>query len=152
MSFFSGLEQWLGEQIVPVFFVAFALLAGAALVYLSAQSRRATLKRQRAGRTEESFAEYLGGYGFDMEIARTTYRYLQDRRGIGFPIEPTDDLDRDLGLDGEDLQETLRDLLQATGRQHLPGMQNTPLVTVVDLVRYIQASPRKVIPMRRRTA
>ncbi len=152
MSFFSGLERWLGEQIVPVFFIGFALLAGLALVYLSAQSRRASLTRNRSGRTEETFAEYLAVYGFDPEIARATYRYLQQQRRVSFPIEPTDDLDRDLGLDGDEVKQTVRDLLAETGREYLPGLLNTPLVTVVDLVRTIQASPRKVLPMRRRSA
>jgi hypothetical protein len=152
MSFIPGLERWLGEQIVPVFFIGFALLAGLALVYFSAQSRRASLTRRRSGRTEETFAEYLAVYGYDTEIARATYRYLQAQRRVSFPIEPTDDLDRDLGLDGDEVRQTLRDLLAETGREYLPGRLNTPLVTVVDLVRAIQASPRKVLPMRRRSA
>jgi hypothetical protein len=69
---------------------------------------------------------------------------------VAFPIDPRDDLDRDLGLDGEDVKLTVRDLLAETGREYLPGQLNSPLVTVVDLVRYIQASPRReVMPGRR---
>jgi hypothetical protein len=152
MSLFTGLQQWLGQQIVPVFFIGFALLAGVALVYLSAQSRRASLTRDRSGRTEETFAEYLAAYGFDTGIARATYRYLQEQRRVAFPIEPTDDLDRDLGLDGDEVRQTIRDLLAETGREYLPGLLDSPPVTVVDLVRCIQASPRKVLPMRRKSA
>jgi hypothetical protein len=139
-------QQWLGEQIVPVFFIGFAILMGIAMVYLSAQSRRSSLTRDRSG----LIAESLAAYGFDPEIARTAYVYLQQVQQVAFPIDPRDDLDRDLGLDGEDVKRTVRGLLAETGREYLPGLLNSPLVTVVDLVRYIQASPRReVMPGRR---
>lgn len=137
---------------MPLFFIGFAVLMGFAMVYLSAKSRRSSLVRDRSGRTEETFAESLAVYGFDPEIARTTYRYLQERQKVTFPIEPMDDLDRDLGLDGEDLNRTVRDLLAETGREYLPGMLDSPLVTVVDVVRYIQASPRRIAIARRKMA
>jgi hypothetical protein len=143
-------QQWLGEQIVPVFFIGFAILMGIAMVYLSAQSRRSSLTRDRSGLTADTFAESLVAYGFDPEIARTAYVYLQQVQQVAFPIDPRDDLDRDLGLDGEDVKRTVRGLLAETGREYLPGLLNSPLVTVVDLVRYIQASPRReVMPGRR---
>jgi len=146
------IQQWLGEQIVPVFLIGFALLMGLVLVYLSALSRRNAMARSRAGRTEDTFAEYLGRYGFDEAIVRSTYRYLQEKQRISFPIEPTDDLDRDLGLDSDDVKTTLRDLLDQNGREYLPGAMDSPLVRVVDLVRYIQASPRRLVVPKRRLA
>ena len=145
----TSLTHWLGEQIVPLFFIGFAILMGIAMVYLSAQSRRSSLVRDRSGRTEETFAEYLAGYGFDPEISRVTYRYLQRVQKVAFPIEPSDDLDRNLGLDGEEIEQTVRDLLAETGRSYLPGLLDSPLVTVVDLVRHIQASPRREVVRRR---
>lgn len=152
MPTLSTIQQWLGEQMVPVFFIGFAILMGIALVYLSAQSRRASLVRNRSGLTAETFAESLAAYGFDPEIARTTYVYLQQVQRVAFPVDPRDDLDRDLGLDGEDVKRTVRDLLDETGREYLPGLLDSPLVTVVDLVRYIQASPRREAIPGRRTA
>jgi hypothetical protein len=146
------IQQWLGEQIVPVFLIGFAMLMGLALVYLSALNRRNAMARRRAGRTEDTFAEYLARYGFDGAICRSTYRYLQEKQRVSFPIEPMDDLDRDLGLDGDDVKTTLRDLLEQNGREYLPGTLDSPLVRVVDLVRYIQASPRRVAVARRRMA
>ena len=125
---------------------------GFGMVYLSALNRRNALARSRAGKTEDTFADYLAQYGFDESIARSTYRYLQDRHRVSFPIEPMDDLDRDLGLDGEDVKTTLRDLLEQNGREYLPGILDSPLVRVVDLVRYIQASPRRMAAVRRRMA
>jgi len=152
MSTTVAIQQWLGEQIVPVFLIGFAILMGLGMVYLSALNRRNALARRRAGRTEENFAEYLARYGFDETIARSTYRYLQEKQRVSFPIEPMDDLDRDLGLDGEDIKTTLRDLLDQNGREYLPGIVDSPLVRVVDLVRYIQASPRRLAVVRRRMA
>jgi hypothetical protein len=147
-----GIEHWFGEQIVAVFMVGFAILMGIGMVYLSARNRRSSLVRDRSGRTEDTFAEYLAAYGFDPEIARTTYRYLQERQQVVFPIEPMDDLDRDLGLDEDDVKTTVRELLAESGRDYLPGLLDSPLVTVVDVVRYIQASPRRLAVVRRRMA
>jgi hypothetical protein len=148
----TTLQQWLGEQIVPVFLIGFAILMGFAMVYISAKNRRSSLARDRSGRTEDTFADYLAAYGFDPYIARTTYRYLQQNQKIAFPIEPQDDLDRVLSLDEEDVKTTVRDLLDETGREYLPGLLDSPLVTVVDVVRYIQASPRRLAVVRRRSA
>ena len=147
---FTDIEQWLLAQIVPVLFVGFALLAGLALVYFSAQSRRAARRRDRAGQDVDTFAERLAVYGFDVELARAAYRYLEQRTGVGFPILPNDDLDRDLGLDREGAMDALRELNAQVGRDYLPGLVQAPLVTVADLLRAVQASPRKVLPTRRK--
>jgi hypothetical protein len=147
---FADIEQWLLAQIVPVLFVGFALLAGLALVYFSAQSRRAARRRDRAGQDENTFAERLAVYGFDVELARAAYRYLEQRTGVGFPILANDDLERDLGLDREGAMDALRELNAQVGRDYLPGLVQAPLVTVADLLRAVQASPRKVLPMRRK--
>ena len=136
------LDQWLGEQAVPLLWLGFALLTGFALLYLSARWRRSSLARNRPLRTEGTFVQDLSAYGFDPEIARATYRYLQEQQNVAFPIEPLDDLDHDLGLDSEDLEQTIRELLRQTGRENMPGLLSSPLVTVEDLVRYVQASPR----------
>jgi hypothetical protein len=152
MSALSIVHQWLGDQMVPVFFIGFALLMGLALVYLSAVSRRASLARDRSGITAETFADSLAAYGFDPEIARTTYLYLQMEQRIQFPIDPRDDLDRDLGMDSDDVERTVRELLAQMGREYLPGLLDSPLLTVVDLVRYLQLSPRRVASPGRRIA
>jgi hypothetical protein len=142
MSTLLSEQQWLSELALPLLLIGLGILIGFTALYISAQRRRSSLVRHRSGRTVETFAEYLAEYGFDPELARATYRYLQKRQKVAFPIEPFDDLDCDLGLDGEDLSETIRALLAETGRIYLPGLLDSPLVTVEDLVRTIQASPR----------
>jgi hypothetical protein len=148
----TALQQWLGDQIVPLFFVGFAILMGFGLLYFSAKGRKAALKRDRSGRTQQTFVDFLAPYGFDPEIAAATYRYLQERQMVAFPILPTDDLDRDLGLDENEVKTTVRDLLSEMNREYLPGLLDSPLVTVVDVVRCIQASPRRVATAQRRSA
>ena len=139
----STVQQWLSDQIVPLFFIGFSLLMGLAVLLVSAKSRRSTLIRDRSGQNEDTFAEDLAKYGYDPQIARATYRTLQERHKVAFPIEPMDDLDSDLGLDSDDLRETIQELLAKAGRSYLPGLLNSPPVTVVDLIRTIQASPRR---------
>jgi len=51
--------------------------------------------------------------------------------------------DEDLGLGVSDVDESIQDILALSGRVHQPGLQDAPLVTVEDLVRLIQASPRR---------
>jgi len=143
MSTLLSEQQWLSDLALPLLLIGLGILIGFTALYISAQRRRSSLVRHRSGRTVETFAEYLAEYGFDPELARATYRYLQKRQKVAFPIEPFDDLDCDLGLDGEDLSETIRALLAETGRIYLPGLLDSPLVTVEDLVRTIQASPRR---------
>jgi hypothetical protein len=140
----STLYIWLSEQALPlaaiVVFVALVMI----VLSVSARNRRVRLNRSRAGTNEDTFVEALVVYGFDPQISRTVYRYLQEEQNVHFPIEPTDLLDEDLGLDLVDLDETVRDVLQLARRLYQPGLRHEPLVTVEDLVRFVQASPRLI--------
>lgn len=139
----SSLRPWLSEQAVPLLFVGFAALMGIFVLYLSMISRRSAKKRGRSGRTEETFADEMAGYGYDADIARLTYRMLTDRLRLDYPIEPTDDLERDLGLSPDELMRVEWALLEATGREHAPGLQLEPVVTVAHLVRHVETAPRR---------
>jgi hypothetical protein len=149
---FFHLARSLGEQGVSLVCLGLAALMALALLYLSAEHRRSALVRDRSGHSALSFAEYLAACGFDPEIALATYAYLQQVRGVDFPILAKDDLDRDLGLSEEEVTGSLRDLLDETGREYLPGLIDSPMVRVVDLVRWVQASPRRMEAPRRRSA
>jgi hypothetical protein len=135
-------QLWLGEQSVPLAIIFGCLLAGFLLLYMSARRRRSELVRDRAGITEKSFVSHMAAYDFDTNISANTYQYLQEVQLVDFPILPSDALDEDLGLDSDDVKETVRDLLIRTGRSFRPGILTAPIVTVEDLVRYLQASPR----------
>jgi hypothetical protein len=133
---------WITEQAGPLLIIAGLLAFVMIVLYMSARNRRAKMNESRAGLTEDTFVESLLPYGFDPEISRTTYRYLQEKQRVSFPIELSDQLDEDLGLDLADVEESVQDLLGLTERLYQPGLKHTPLVTVEDLVRLIQASPR----------
>jgi acyl carrier protein len=136
------LTIWLREQAWPILIVLMCVLLVYALLKFSAQRRIENLIRERAGISEKSFSEDLQRYGFDPMIATATYRYLQQVQRIQFPILASDSLDEDLGLDSEDVEQTVNELGIALQREQAPGLRYSPLVTVEDLVRLLQASPR----------
>jgi len=133
---------WLSEQAVPLAIIVALLGLGLIVLSISARARTARMKAARSGINEDTFVHSMLLYGFDPIISRTTFRYLQEKQNVGFPIEPTDMLDEDLGLGLSDVDESLQDVLRLTGRLHQPGLKDAPLVTVEDLVRLVQASPR----------
>jgi len=133
---------WLIEQAVPLLIIVGLLAFVMVALTISARSRRAKMIESRSGMNEDTFVSSLLPYGFDPGIARTTFRYLQEKQRVSFPIESSDQLDEDLGLDIADVEESVRDLLGLTQRLYQPGLKHTPIVTVEDLVRLIQASPR----------
>ena len=141
MSTALTLQQWLAGQALPLFFIGFALLMGIVILHLSAVSRRSSRQRDRSGRTEDTFVDELTAYGYDPAIARLTYQMLHEEQRVPFPIEPTDHLERDLGLDPEALDRLTWLLLEETGRSPAPGLLHIPPVTVADLIRHIQATP-----------
>ena len=135
-------SMFLKQQAWPVGIVVFLLISAWLLLKVSATSRRARLTRERSHVTEDTFVEHLAQYGFDGIITRATYRYLQDVQNVQFPILWSDALDEDLGLDNEDVDQTVRDLLIALRRTETSGLSHAPIITVENLVRHLQASPR----------
>jgi hypothetical protein len=135
---------WLQEQVWPLGVVIFLILAGLVVLKLSANRRRAVLSRERCGVTERIFVEHLAGYDFDAVITGTTYRYLREVQGVQFPVLPSDRLDEDLGMDQDDVEQVIGDLLGSLQREYRPGLRYEPILTVEGLVRHLQASPRKV--------
>ena len=143
MSTPESLPVWLNEQAGPLVIVAVCIGLALLILKISANRRQQSLARERDGVTESTFANHMEQYGFDPVIASATYRYLQDVQLVKFPILPGDALDEDLGLDSEDIDQTVRELTSALGRELNPGLLHKPLVTVEDLVRLLQASPRQ---------
>lgn len=136
------LTIWIREQALPILIVLMCVLLVYVLLRFSSQRRIENLILERNGVTENTFSEGLQKYGFDPAIATATYRYLQQVQRIKFPILATDSLDEDLGLDSEDVDQTVNELSTALQREQAPGLRYAPIVTVEDLVRILQASPR----------
>lgn len=139
----STLSIWLSEQALPLIIIAAAIALILIVLAVSAQSRKRRMNRVRSDVTEQTFIQELAAFGFDAQVSGTTYRYLQNNQNIYFPIQAFDLLDEDLGLDHDDVEQTIQELLQLNGRRYMPGLKHTPLVNVEDLVRFIQASPRR---------
>lgn len=139
----TTVSLWIEQQAIPLAFLLLVLGAGAGLLYLSASSRRRRLLRERAGLNEDTFVGHLATYDFDPQIARAAYRRLRQDHRIDFPILPSDALDEDLGLDDRDIHATVRAVLEETNRRR--GVLHGPVITVEDLIRYLQSSPRNVL-------
>ncbi|HEV2577964.1 MAG TPA: hypothetical protein VGU25_12210 [Acidobacteriaceae bacterium] len=138
----TSITAWLGHHAWPLWLLLAAAVLCIVLLRLSAWSREHTLRRKRAGVTHETFTAQLQQYGFDPVITSSTFRYLREVQLVPFPVLPGDDLEKDLGLTPEDVEQTVRDLSLALRREYSPGLQPTPLVTVEDLIRLLQAEPR----------
>ena len=138
------LSIWLREQAWPLAIIAGIVLFTYISLRVSAHNRRTALARERAEVTNETFTEYLAQFGFDPTIASSTYRYLQEVQNVRFPILASDNLDEDLGLGLDEVDQSVRELTAALDRELLPGLHQRQPITVEDLVRVIQASPRIV--------
>lgn len=133
------LNSWLWKEIGGVLVLGIVGSAAIIAASLAANRRRARSPRQ-AGLSERSFTDYLKRNGFDPIVAATTYRYLREIQDVRFPILPGDALDWDLGLDEERIGQTLAELARRLDRRLLRSVQLP--ITVEDLVRTVQASPR----------
>ena len=138
------LSTWLKAQSIPIALIVLGVLVVILILRVSARRRQDALLREREGVSEQTFTAHLQRYGFDPSITSTTYKYLQEVQRVQFPILPGDALDEDLGMDSDDIQQTVRELTHALKRDPNPGLRSTPMVTVEDLVRLLQASPRKM--------
>lgn len=137
-----SIPAWLGHRAWPLWLLLAVVVGCLLLLRLSAWLREHRLRRRRAGVNQETFTAQLEQYGFDPVITGSTFRYLREVQLVPFPVLPGDDLAKDLGLTPEEIDQTIRDLTLGLRREYSPGLQPTPLVTVEDLIRALQASPR----------
>jgi hypothetical protein len=137
-----SIPAWLGHRAWSLWLLLTLIVVCVALLRLSAWLREHKLRQARAGVTQETFTAQLEQYGFDPVVTGSTFRYLREVQLVPFPVLPGDDLEKDLGLTPEDVDQSVRDLTLALRREYSPGLQPTPLVTVEDLIRLLQAQPR----------
>ena len=146
MAVSSYVRAWPQGPGLLLLLLAASALAALLIVQGSAVYRIRSKRRERAGISEIGFTAYLERFGFDPAIASTTYLYLSETQEIPFPILPDDSLYDDLGMDEEDVTTTLADLARILDRIALPGLRPQPLLTVEDLLRFLQACPRRIRP------
>jgi hypothetical protein len=138
----SSISAWLGHHAWPLWLLLAAVVVCIVLLRISAWARDSRIRRKRRGVTQETFTAQLEQYGFDPVITSATFRYLREVQLVPFPVLPGDDLDTELGLSPEEVEQSVRDLSIGLRREYSPGLQPVPLVTVEDLIRLLQASPR----------
>ena len=130
---------WFWLEVAGVLVVA--MVAGLAAFVLHATSFRRGLRKAK-GVSEQNFAEYLRGYGFDPRVAATTYQYLEEIQDVRFPILPGDTLDWDLGLDEQRIEQAVLALSARLGRENrAAALAFSQPLTVQDLIRMVQDAP-----------
>jgi hypothetical protein len=117
------------------------LAVGCAVISYAARGQKKQLWEYRAGYDVECFVREMTAAGYDAEVCRTVYYYIEDRHRIDFPILPTDDLYTVLGVTDETIQRAMPELMQATGREPRIGRLMKQLTTVEDLVRFVDSAP-----------
>lgn len=123
-----------------------AILLAVAAVFLlvlaaSSYARRRHLAHTRSGDDMASYLQTMQSRGFDPEIARLAYAFLQDRLAIDYPVLPEDELDRDLGISESEIGDMLAFMLFTSGRVDSPHSTPNTLTTVADMVQRVQTSP-----------
>jgi hypothetical protein len=126
-------------------FTAFLLFffAASALVAFNAKGNTKQLTQGRAGYDIECFVRDMTASGYDANVARSVYLYIQRAHRIDFPILPADDLYMAFGITDDGVQRAMPTLMQATGRDdEISTRLRKPLNTVKDLVAYVESRPR----------
>jgi len=145
-SYVDCTQQWLATRSCPCFSSASPFSWASRW---STFRRRAaiSLVRDRSGRTQETFVEGLAPYGFDPTLPpRPT---VTCRSASGSPSHPADRRPRrDLGWMRTRSRPPCA-ICSPDGARVSPRPTGLAAVTVVDVVRCIQASPRRVAVARR---
>jgi hypothetical protein len=126
-----------------------ALALGSLVAALSRREalRLARMAQNRAGESICHFARSIDCRRVDTWVVRAVYEELQRRLPgtVAVPLRVTDHLERDLGLDADDLDFLIEGLAQRAQRC-LAHTSGNPLfgkvATVGDLVEFLQAQPR----------
>jgi hypothetical protein len=145
----ATLAAWLLIRTYP-FGPAFAVLALLLLSFFerqrAVQYRR--LVAERAGEGLCTFVRAFGRYERDPHILRAVYEELESYRRIGavaVPLRPSDQLDTDLGIDGEELEFIAEWVAHRAGRSLTEAKANPfygRLRTAADLVQFFRHQPR----------
>lgn|GEM_PF-846972 len=145
MSGFVRLSHSISSQ-VAVRFIPFSILGGCLILglvvlYISGVTRRRRLATSRQGEDVETFVAYLSSFGFDADIARSTYNYIVHEESVSFPVHHSDRLNRDLRIPEAEVNLMIENLLRLNGRECPPGLRPVTFLTVEDVLRHIQSCP-----------
>jgi len=134
----------------PTFrYIVAGLVAAGFLESTLRERRMRALAAERRGESICTFARAFDRHAVDPWVIRATYEELTpwaNFRGGSLPLRASDRLEKELGIDSEDLDELACDVAQRAGRS-LNGAERNPLygrvLTVGDLVRFVTFQPRR---------
>jgi len=135
------IESQVAVRFIPFSILGGCLILGLVVLYISGVTRRRRLATSRQGEDVDSFVAYLSSFGFDGDIARSTYNYLVHEESVSFPIHHSDRLNRDLRIPEAEVDLMIENLLRINGRECPPGMRPVTFLTVEDVLRHIQSCP-----------
>jgi len=107
-------------------------------------SRR--LKRERASESICTFARTLPARHHDTWVVRATYETLSGI--VRVPIRPTDDLEKDLSIDPDDLDDAAVEIARRAGRRMEAPAANPfygRVKMVADVIAFMENQPKKVL-------
>ena len=139
--FSNSIASQVASRFVPFSILGGCLILGLVVLYISGVTRRRRLTTSRQGEDVESFVAYLSSFGFDGDIARSTYNYLVHEESVSFPVHHSDRLNRDLRIPEAEMNLMIENLLRLNGRECPPGMRPMNFLTVEDVLRHIQSCP-----------
>jgi hypothetical protein len=117
------------------------LLASSGIVFFCARGNKKMLTETRAGHDMECFVREMTAAGHDESVSRAVYCYIEEMHGIDFPILPGDDLCTTLGITDDDVYRAVPALLTDAGRAPQLGRLKQPIITVADLVDFVERAP-----------
>ncbi len=119
-----------------------AVLFGA-VVSIFAHRRFKRLKEERKEESICTFARALPARDHDTWVVRAVYEELAGM--VPVPLRPLDLLDKDLGIDGLDLEDAAREISHRCGRSLIDTKKNPMwdrVKTVADVVLFFENQPR----------
>lgn len=141
MDGFGTLYDFLRGPAFGVLAVCGFLAVALGTLFFSGMLRHRRMAAAREGESLESFALHLATYGFDPALAEEIYSYLVTEEDVAFPIRHSDRLDEDLRVSEDEVHRMVAHLLRFSRREARPGMRTMPLLTVEDVLRFVQACP-----------
>jgi hypothetical protein len=134
-----GFLWWPLALVGPVVFIGSGLFSS---------NRAQEIAKEREGESICQFARGFDCRTVDTWIIRAVYEQYSGR----FPLRPSDRLEEDLGIDGEDLLFDARDIAQRTGRS-LDECESNPMFgnvkTLRDMVMFFHHQPLLSAPQVR---
>jgi len=117
--------------------VAFGVLLSSVSVIVVL--KQAWIARTRRGGQFDDFLASFGPEEHPVDVQRAVFECLRGRLWVKFPVRASDSVEREFGIVGEDLDDAVRSIAQACGRDPVPSDRR--ILTLADLVSVVAGFP-----------